>query len=69
MWLKVGAASSVGKVRPINEDAYLANSDQGLFVVCDGLGGAAAGEVASRLGPGRTGGCGLGLECADAAAG
>ena len=49
MWLKVGAASSVGKVRPINEDAYLANSDQGLFVVCDGLGGAAAGEVASRL--------------------
>ena len=49
MRLKVGAATSVGKVRPINEDAYLANSDQGLFVVCDGMGGAASGEVASRL--------------------
>jgi protein phosphatase len=49
MRLRVGAATSVGRVRPINEDAYLAKSDQGLFVVCDGMGGAAAGEVASRL--------------------
>lgn len=49
MRLRVGAATSVGKVRPINEDAYLAQSDHGLFVVCDGMGGAAAGEVASRL--------------------
>ena len=49
MRLKVGAATSVGKVRPINEDAYLVQEDRGLFVVCDGMGGAAAGEVASRL--------------------
>jgi serine/threonine protein phosphatase PrpC len=49
MLLKVGAATSVGKVRPINEDAYLVHADTGLFVVCDGMGGAAAGEVASRL--------------------
>ena len=49
MRLRVGAATSIGRVRPINEDAYLAKSDQGLFVVCDGMGGAAAGEVASRL--------------------
>jgi len=49
MLLKVGAATSVGKVRPINEDAYLVHADRGLFVVCDGMGGAAAGEVASRL--------------------
>ncbi len=49
MRLKVGAATSVGRVRPINEDAFLASADAGLFVVCDGMGGAAAGEVASRL--------------------
>ena len=49
MRLKVGAATSVGRVRPINEDAFLARADAGLFVVCDGMGGAAAGEVASRL--------------------
>ena len=49
MRLKVGAATSVGRVRPLNEDAFLAREDQGLFVVCDGMGGAAAGEVASQL--------------------
>jgi serine/threonine protein phosphatase PrpC len=49
MRLKVGAATSVGRVRPINEDAFVANAEAGLFVVCDGMGGAAAGEVASRL--------------------
>ena len=49
MRLKFGAATSIGRVRPINEDAFLAKPDEGLFVVCDGMGGAAAGEVASRL--------------------
>lgn len=49
MRLNAGAATSVGKVRPINEDAYLSSPERGLFVVCDGMGGAAAGEVASRL--------------------
>jgi protein phosphatase len=49
MRLKVGAATSVGRVRPINEDAFLTSPDRGLFVVCDGMGGAAAGEVASRM--------------------
>ena len=49
MRLKVGAATSVGRVRPINEDAFLATAERGLFVVCDGMGGAAAGEVASQL--------------------
>ena len=49
MRLKVGAATSVGRVRPINEDAFSVDADRGLFVVCYGMGGAAAGEVASRL--------------------
>jgi PPM family protein phosphatase len=49
MRLNVGAASSVGRVRQVNEDAYLVRADRGLFVVCDGMGGAAAGEVASGL--------------------
>ncbi len=50
MELRVGAASDLGRVRTTNEDSFAADSDQGLFVVCDGMGGAAAGEVASRIG-------------------
>ena len=38
-----------GRVRSGNEDSYLCSTDEGIFVVCDGMGGAAAGEIASRL--------------------
>jgi len=49
MQLRVGAATDIGRVRAHNEDAYASLSDQGLFVVCDGMGGEEAGEVASQM--------------------
>src|SRR5262249_44748013 len=43
------AATDVGRVRDHNEDNYLVDKKLALFIVADGMGGHAAGEVASAL--------------------
>ncbi len=49
MNIAVGAKTDVGLKRPHNEDYLCVDPEVGLFVVCDGLGGRNAGEIASRL--------------------
>ena len=41
------AKTDVGKRRKVNQDAFLADDQVGLYIVADGMGGHAAGEVAA----------------------
>lgn len=47
--MRVEARTEVGLVRDHNEDQYLADEQRRIFVVADGLGGHAAGEIASHV--------------------
>ncbi len=48
--LEAFGLSDPGCVRPNNEDYFISDSESGIFILADGMGGANAGEFASHLG-------------------
>lgn len=47
--IKAEGATDVGKVRSSNQDSFLVSDDEHLYIVADGMGGHAGGEIASSL--------------------
>jgi protein phosphatase len=46
---QVACESDIGLVRRSNQDTVASDESAGLYVVCDGMGGAPGGEIASRI--------------------
>ena len=48
-FIEIAAATDVGSVRQFNEDSIVTDSEIGVAILADGMGGHRAGEVASQM--------------------